>query len=77
VQATLRDKIGAAGAWEASSDQRGLSAGDAKINDAALALVALGFKQQEAHDAIRGVLAVLGDTATVEDLVRACLKKGK
>ena len=72
----LKDKIGAAGAWEAASAQRSLSPGDQKINDAVLALMALGFKQVEAHDAVRQAQAVLGGEATVEDLVRACLKKG-
>lgn len=72
----LKDKIGAAGAWEAASDKRTLSADDQKINDAVLALMALGFKQPDAHDAVRGALAVLGGAATVESLVRACLKKG-
>ena len=72
----LRDKIGPAGAWEALSSQRGLSSADQKINDAVLALVALGYKQVEAHDMVRSALASLGDAATVEDLVRACFKKG-
>jgi holliday junction DNA helicase RuvA len=72
----LRDRIGAAGAWEASSAQRALSAEDQKINDAVLALMALGFKQIEAHDAVRAVQAMLGPKAGLEDLVRACLKKG-
>ncbi len=72
----LRDKVGAAGAWEAASAQRALSAEDQKINDGVLALIALGFKQAEAHDAVRQAQALLGDQATVEDLVRACLKKG-
>lgn len=72
----LRDKIGAAGAWEANSEQRGLSADDQKLNDAVLALLALGFKQNEAHDAVRATQAVLGRTATIEQLVRACLRKG-
>jgi len=72
----LKDKIGAAGTWEAASDQRALSAGDQKLNDAVLALMALGFKQPDAHEAVRGSLAVLGETASVEQLVRACLKKG-
>ena len=72
----LKDKIGAAGAWEAASDKRTLSAADQKINDAVLALMALGFKQPDAHEAVRGVQAVLGEAATVENLVRACLKKG-
>jgi Holliday junction DNA helicase RuvA len=72
----LRDKMGAAGAWEASSAQRALSSDDQKINDATLALMALGFKQAEAHDAVRAAQAVLGSQAGVEQLVRACLKKG-
>lgn len=72
----LRDKIGAVGAWEASSDKRSLSAADQKVNDAVLALMALGFKQQDGHEAVRAAQALLGADATVEDLVRACLKKG-
>jgi holliday junction DNA helicase RuvA len=72
----LKDKVGAAGAWEASSAQRTLSAADQKVNDAVLALMALGFKQQEAHESVRGSLAVLGENASLEDLVRASLKKG-
>jgi hypothetical protein len=39
-------------------------------------LMALGFKQPEAHDSIRAAQAVLGPQASVEDLVRASLKKG-
>jgi len=72
----LKDRIGAVGAWEASSAQRALSPEDQKINDAVLALMALGFKQIEAHDAVRASLNVLGPKTTIEDLVRASLKKG-
>ncbi len=72
----LRDKVGAAGAWEAASAARSLSAADQKINDAVLALMALGFKQVEAHDTVRGVQAMLGPEASTEELVRASLKKG-
>lgn len=72
----LRDKIGMAGAWEAASAQRGLSADEQRINDAVLALMALGFKQVEAHDAVRQAQAELGTKASVEELVRACLRKG-
>ena len=70
----LKDKVGVAGSWEAASAQRGLSPDDQKINDAVLALMALGFKQLEAHDTVRKVQTTLGSQATVEDLVRACLK---
>src|SRR5437867_9668710 len=71
----LKDKVGAAGAWEALSAQRALSPEDQKINDAVLALMALGFKQVEAHDAARKAQTMLGSRVSTEDLVRACLKK--
>lgn len=72
----LKDKIGKAGALEASSAGRTLSESDQKINDAVLALMALGFKQSEAYESVRGAQAVLGLQASVEALVRASLKKG-
>jgi Holliday junction DNA helicase RuvA len=71
----LKDKIGQAGAIEAASAGRALSDSDQKINDAVLALMALGFKQPEAHDSVHAAQAVLGPQASVEALVRACLKK--
>ena len=71
----LKDKIGPAGAWEATSAQRALSPEDQKINDAVLALIALGFKQIEAHDTVRKAQSTLGPQASVEDLVRASLRK--
>jgi len=72
----LKDRIGKAGALEASSAQRALSDADRKINDAILALMALGFKAAEAQDSIRAAHAVLGPQAGIEELVRASLKKG-
>lgn len=71
----LKDKIGAAGAWEAASAERGLNEADQRLNDATLALVALGFKHVEAQESVRAVQALLGPKATVEELVRASLKK--
>lgn len=72
----LKDKIGQAGALEAGSAGRALSQSDQKINDAVLALMALGFKQPDAHESVRAAQAILGLQAGVEDLVRASLKKG-
>jgi Holliday junction DNA helicase RuvA len=72
----LRDKVGAASAWEAASAQHALSPDAQKVNDAVLALIALGYKQIEAHDVVRAAQHSLGAKATVEELVRACLKKG-
>jgi len=71
----LRDKMGAAGVWEATSAQRALSPEDQRLNDAVLALMALGFKQIEAHDSVRAAQVALGSSATVEELVRVCLKQ--
>jgi len=72
----LKDKVGDAGAWEAASERRGLSGSEQKTNDAVLALIALGVKQAEAHESVRKAMAMLGEQAQLEDIVRACLKKG-
>ncbi len=72
----LKDKIGPGGVLEALSARRALSAEDQKVNDAVLALIALGFKPAEAHETIRATQALLGPSAGVEELVRASLRKG-
>lgn len=72
----LKDKFGESGAWEAASAQRAGGPDDQKLTDAASALVALGVKHAEAQEAVRGALTMLGPSVTVEQLVRACLKKG-
>jgi Holliday junction DNA helicase RuvA len=72
----LKDKIGVAAAWEASSAQRSRSPEDQRLEDAVLALVALEYTAAEAHDAVRAAQALLGAQATVEELVRAALRKG-
>lgn len=72
----LKDKIGAPGAWEAASAKHALTETEQKTNDAVLALIALGYKQVEAHDMVRAAQTALGPAATLEDLVRASLQKG-
>jgi Holliday junction DNA helicase RuvA len=72
----LKDRIGPGGVLEAQSAQRALSAIEQKINDAVLALIALGFKPAEAHETIRATQALLGPEVSLEELVRASLKKG-
>jgi Holliday junction DNA helicase RuvA len=72
----LKDKVGAAAAFEASSANRAVSAEDLKLHDAIQALMALGMKLNEAQDAVRAAAALLGTSATTEKLVRAALKKG-
>ena len=61
----LRDKIGAAGAWEASSAQRTMSDAEKKLNDAILALMALAiFRPQGLMPARRNVRARRADEET-------------
>ena len=74
----LKDKLGMFGTGTplAGAVAKTSSAADTKLNDAVLALSALGFKPADAHEAVRGALLLLGESATVEQLVRACLKKG-
>jgi Holliday junction DNA helicase RuvA len=72
----LRDKVGASAEWEASSATRATGPGEQSLQDAVLALIALGFKQPEAFEAARAAQAALGPKATVEDVIRQCLKKG-
>lgn len=72
----LKDKIGGSAILEAESMQRALPPSEKVINDTVLALVALGFKNVEALETARATQALMGEKATVEELVRACLKKG-
>src|SRR6185436_9946604 len=60
----LRDKIGKAGAWEASSALRGLDVSEQRLSDATNALIALGIKQADAHEVARGAQTLLGKEAT-------------
>jgi holliday junction DNA helicase RuvA len=72
----LKDKLGKSAALEpAGAARAGASSEHATFSDAVAALMALGYKQPEAHDAVRGAQALLGASATTEQLVRAALKK--
>ena len=71
----LGDKVGASVAWEVGSAAPVASSSDQKVNDAVLALMALGYKQPDALESIRQVQAVLGSEASIEELVRASLKR--
>jgi Holliday junction DNA helicase RuvA len=70
----LKDKVGVAAEWEASSSRNAPSAEDIRIHDAVLALISLGYKQVEAHKAIRVVMKAGGETPASEELVRQALK---
>ncbi len=69
----LKDKVGVAAAWEAASAQHTPNAEEVRINDAVLALISLGYKQVDAHKAVKQAFTA-GPAAAVEDLVRHALK---
>lgn len=70
----LKDKVGIAAAWEAASSAHAPSPQEIESNDAVLALISLGYKQADAHQAVKKALASLGGNAGTEELVRSGLK---
>lgn len=73
----LKDKVGVAAAWEAAGAAHGGGPAETHFNDAVLALISLGYKQVDAHKAIRRAIADSGrpaDQVPAEDLVRQALK---
>ena len=57
----LKDKVGVAAEWEAASAANAPSERDQAVHDAVLALISLGYKQLEAHKAIKQCLAESSD----------------
>lgn len=73
----LKDKVGDSGTLVPGMDTGRLTAADQKLNDAALALTALGYKPLDAQKAVKEVMAVRGSELAVDELVRFCLKGGR
>lgn len=69
----LKDKISDAEALEAVAGAPDATPDDLRMRDAILALIALGYKQNEARDAVRTIVASAPADAKVEDLVRRVL----
>ena len=70
----LKDKVGVAAEWEAASAANAPSERDQAVHDAVLALISLGYKQLEAHKAIKQCLAESSDPPASDDLVRMALR---
>ena len=70
----LKDKLGVAAAWEAASAMHAPTPEQEQANEAVLALIALGYKQVEAHKAVRD-LQEKGEGKSAEDLVKLVLKR--
>jgi holliday junction DNA helicase RuvA len=71
----LKDKVGVAAAWEAASAANAPTPEQEHANEAVLALIALGYKQVEAHKTIRDLQEKNGDTTSAEELVKLALKR--
>ena len=70
----LKDKLGVAAEWEAASRENAPSGIERHLHDAVLALISLGYKQVDAHKAVKAVLLKLPAEASAEDAVREALK---
>ena len=70
----LKDKVGVAAAWEASSAVHAPTPEQERVNEAVLALIALGYKQVEVHRLVHD-LQQKEPTKTAEDLVKLALKQ--
>jgi Holliday junction DNA helicase RuvA len=71
----LKDKLGVAAAWEAASGAQAPTPAEEQANEAVLALIALGYKQVEAHKAVREIQQGGKETKSAEDLVRLTLQR--
>jgi Holliday junction DNA helicase RuvA len=70
----LKDKLGVAAAWEAATAAHAPTPEQERANEAVLALIALGYKQADAHKAVRD-LQTQGQAKSAEELVKLALKK--
>ena len=71
----LKDKLGVAAAWEAASSANAPTAEQGHANEAVLALIALGYKQVDAHKAVRDLQEKEHRDASAEELVKLALKR--
>ena len=70
----LKDKLGVAAEWEAASRENTPTGIERHLHDAVLALISLGYKQVDAHKAVKAVLPKLPPECSAEDVVRESLK---
>jgi Holliday junction DNA helicase RuvA len=71
----LKDKLGVAAAWEAASGAHAPTPEQEQANEAVLALIALGYKQIEAHKTVRDLQQSGKEITSAEDLVRLSLQR--
>jgi Holliday junction DNA helicase RuvA len=71
----LKDRVGVAVAWEAASAAHAPTPEQQQANEAVLALIALGYKQIDAHKLVRNLQEHEGTRKSAEELVKLALKK--
>ena len=71
----LKDKLGVVAAWEAASAAHAPTAEQSQANEAVLALIALGYKQVDAHKVVRESQEKERNIKTAEELVKVALKR--
>lgn len=71
----LKDKVGVAAAWEAASALHAPTPEQSQANEAVLALIALGYKQVDAHKVVREAQEKEPQVKTAEELVKVALKR--
>src|SRR5438034_2199851 len=70
----LKDKLGVAAAWEAATAAHAPTPEQEQMSEAVLALIALGYKQIDAHKTVRD-LQEKGEAKSAEELVKLALKR--
>lgn len=73
----LKDKVGIVDTWQAASSSTSALLPDATQTaqtDAVLALIALGFKQAEAHKVVQDLARKAGGAVTADQLIRDALR---
>lgn len=71
----LKDKLGVSAVWEAASAAHAPTEAESQANEAVLALIALGYKQVDAHKAVRELQERQPEVKTAEELVKLTLKR--
>ncbi len=71
----LKDKLGVVAAWEAASAAHAPTPEQEQANEAVLALIALGYKQVDAHKSVRDLQEKERRDKSAEELVKLALKK--
>jgi Holliday junction DNA helicase RuvA len=71
----LKDKLGVAAAWEVASAAHAPTPEEGQANEAVLALIALGYKQVDAHRTVRELQEKQPAIKSAEELVKLALQR--